>query len=59
MLDLFISGGPVMYPLLACSIIVMTVIIERIIFWIGMDKNRNKALVDEVLDLCRTGAGKP
>ena len=44
-----------MYPLLACSI-VMTVIIERIIFWIGMDKNRNKALVDEVLDLCRTGS---
>jgi biopolymer transport protein ExbB len=56
MLDLFISGGPVMYPLLACSIIVMTVIIERIIFWIGMDNNRNKALVDEVLDLCRTGS---
>jgi biopolymer transport protein ExbB len=55
MLDLFISGGPVMYPLLACSIIVMTVIIERIIFWIGMDNNRNKLLVDEVLDLCRTG----
>jgi biopolymer transport protein ExbB len=56
MLDLFISGGPVMYPLLACSIIVMTVIIERIIFWIGMNNNRNKALVDEVLDLCRTGS---
>jgi len=56
MLDLFISGGPVMYPLLACSIIVMTVIIERIIFWIGMDNNRNKALVDDVLDLCRTGS---
>jgi len=55
MLDLFISGGPVMYPLLACSIIVMTVIIERILFWINMDQNRNKALVDEVLHLCRTG----
>ena len=55
MLDLFISGGLVMYPLLACSIIVMTVIIERIFFWINMDKNRNKPLVDEVLHLCRTG----
>ena len=55
MLDLFISGGPVMYPLLACSIIVMTVIIERIFFWIGMDRASNKPLVDEVLDLCRTG----
>jgi len=56
MFDLFISGGPVMYPLLACSIIVMTVISERIIFWIGMDRNRDKVLVDEVLDLCRTGS---
>jgi len=56
MLDLFISGGPVMYPLLACSIIVMTVIIERIFFWIGMDRKRDKVLVDEVLDLCRTGS---
>jgi biopolymer transport protein ExbB len=55
MLHIFISGGPVMYPLLACSIIVMTVIIERILFWIGMNRNRDKALVDEILDLCRTG----
>ena len=55
MLDIFLSGGPVMYPLLACSIIVMTTIIERIIFWIGMDMFRNKQLVDEVLELCRSG----
>jgi biopolymer transport protein ExbB len=55
MLHLFIAGGPVMYPLLACSIIVMTVIIERILFWIGMDRNRDRTLVDNVLDLCRTG----
>ena len=55
MLHIFIAGGPVMYPLLACSIIVMTVIIERILFWINMDRNRDKALVDNVLDLCRIG----
>jgi biopolymer transport protein ExbB len=55
MLHLFIAGGPVMYPLLACSIIVMTVIIERILFWIHMDRDRDKALVDKILDLCRTG----
>ena len=44
-----------MYPLLACSIIVLTVIIERIFFWITLDKNRNQQLVDEVLELCRNG----
>jgi biopolymer transport protein ExbB len=55
MIDIFVSGGPVMYPLLACSIIVLTVIIERIFFWIGMDMRRDKPLVDEVLELCRAG----
>lgn len=55
MIDLFVSGGPVMYPLLLCSIIVMTVIIERFVFWVSTDIKRNKALVDEVLELCRLG----
>ena len=55
MLDIFINGGPVMYPLLACSIIVLTVIIERIFFWINLGKNRNQLLLNEVLELCRKG----
>ena len=55
MLNIFINGGPVMYPLLACSIIVLTVIIERIFFWIKLDKNRNQLLLNEVLELCRNG----
>ena len=55
MLDIFINGGPVMYPLLACFIIVLTVIIERFFFWIHLDKNRDQRLLDEVLELCREG----
>ena len=55
MLDLFLKGGPVMYPLLACSVIAMAVVIERAIFWIQSDRFRNQALVDEVLELCRVG----
>jgi biopolymer transport protein ExbB len=55
MVDIFMHGGPVMYPLLLCSIMVMTVIIERFIFWVSMDMRRNKPLVDEVLELCRLG----
>lgn len=55
MLDIFIKGGPVMYPLLVCSVIVLTVVIERIFFWVGMDMRRNKQLVDDVLELCRHG----
>jgi biopolymer transport protein ExbB len=55
MLDIFIRGGPVMYPLLACSIIVLTVVIERFFFWLGTDMKRNKKLVEEILELCRVG----
>ena len=55
MLEIFINGGPVMYPLLACSIIVLTVIIERFIFWIHLDKNQNQLLLNEILELCRKG----
>ena len=53
--DFFRSGGPVMYPLLACSFIVLTVVIERAIFWIRVGLQRKPALVDEVLELCRSG----
>ena len=55
MIDIFIKGGPVMYPLLACSIISLTVIIERILFWIREGMFRNQPLVDNVLELCRRG----
>ncbi|MDL1984294.1 MAG: MotA/TolQ/ExbB proton channel family protein [Deltaproteobacteria bacterium] len=55
MLEIFIKGGPVMYPLLACSILVLTVIIERALFWISVNMHRNRHLIDEVLELCRTG----
>jgi len=55
MLELFLKGGPVMYPLLFLSIISLTVIIERSIFWIGVGMRRNQELLDEVLELCREG----
>ena len=55
MIDLFIKGGPIMYPLLICSIIALTVIIERTIFWIGEDHRRNQALVNGILSLAERG----
>jgi biopolymer transport protein ExbB len=55
MIEFFIKGGPVMYPLLACSVIALTVVIERILFWVREDMRRNQPLVDEVLELCQQG----
>ena len=38
-----------MWPLLACSVIVLTIVFERALFWAGMARRRNRALRDEVL----------
>jgi biopolymer transport protein ExbB len=55
MISFFMKGGPVMYPLLVCSILAVTVIIDRFIFWAREDIRRNARLVDEVMELCRKG----
>ena len=52
---LFQSGGPVMWPLLACSIITLTVMLERLFFWIDLERNRDRVLMDEVLEIARYG----
>jgi len=55
MWDVFDKGGPVMYPLLACSIIALGVVIDRAIFWLKLGFQRKPSLVDEVLELSRQG----
>lgn len=55
MIDVFVKGGPIMYPLLLCSIIALTVIIERSIFWIIEDHRRDQNLVNGVLSLAEVG----
>jgi len=55
MIDVFVKGGPIMYPLLICSIIALTVIIERTMFWIVEDYRRDQALVNDVLSLAERG----
>lgn len=55
MIDVFMKGGPIMYPLLICSIIALAVIIERTVFWIVEDHRRDQALINKVLSLAETG----
>ena len=59
MLEFFVKGGPVMYPLLACSVIALTVVIERMLFWIREDMRRNQPLVDDVLSSVKEATGAP
>jgi biopolymer transport protein ExbB len=40
-----------MWPLLACSLVVLTVIFERGLFWLGLERRRRRQLLDEILTL--------
>jgi biopolymer transport protein ExbB len=51
-IGIIIKGGPVMVPLLACSIISLAVVIERLIFW---RKARSREPVEELLQLVERG----
>ena len=55
MLDIFSRGGLLMYPLLACSLIALTVIIDRVIFLIRARGQGGVAAVEEIVDRRRRG----
>ena len=49
MTEIFLAGGPVMYPLLLCSVITLAVIIDRTFFWLRHGNGRRP---DQIADLC-------
>ncbi len=51
MLEYFRQGGPIMYPLLLCSLVSLTLIVERALFWIREEKRRDRRLLDELMTL--------
>lgn len=55
MLEILMKGGMVMYPLLACSVCVLTIVIERTIFWIVLNGRHNGRLINEILESCQQG----
>lgn len=53
LLDYFRLGGPVMWPLLACSVIAMTVVADRFLFWMRIRKERNAQGVERIVQLVK------
>ncbi len=51
MLAVFAQGGPVIWPLLLCSLVAVTVIIERFWFWLRIDRDYDARHLNDVL--CR------
>ena len=55
MLEIFHNGGPIMWPLLLVSVVALTVVIERLLFMVLEKKNRNLALVGDILTKIEKG----
>ncbi len=45
-----------MWPLLGCSLIVLTVVVERLLFWYSLERKRNRKVMDEILALAEIGS---
>jgi biopolymer transport protein ExbB len=54
MLEFIQKGGPIMYPLLACSVIAVAIIIERL-FQLRAVRNRNREAFEIIIPLVEGG----
>ena len=48
MKEMFIRGGPLMWPLLICSILSVTISIERVFFWWREHRRRRVDLIEDI-----------
>ena len=55
MIEIFHKGGPIMWPLLAVSVVVLAVVIERFLFIVIERKNRDERVVGEILTQIEKG----
>jgi len=55
MYELMLKGGPVMWPLLACSIVALAVVFERLLFWISVGARKNQPLINRIFTLTEEG----
>ena len=51
----FVRGGPVMWPLLVCSVIALAAMLERAAFWVHERRTRDEKLVHKLLHLTERG----
>lgn len=55
MAELMFKGGVIMWPLLACSIVALAVIFERLLFWMLVGIRKNQTLINRIFTLTEEG----
>jgi biopolymer transport protein ExbB len=55
MIPIFLKGGPIMWPLLATSIVALTVVLERVFFIVGERLRRDPAGVERIFAAVENG----
>jgi biopolymer transport protein ExbB len=55
LIDLFKKGGPIMWPLLAVSILALGTVIERVLFILGEQKKRDGRALQGMLEAAESG----
>jgi len=53
--DFFLKGGPVMYPILACALVAVAVVGERSFWWLRESRRRDPRKLEQVLAAVENG----
>ena len=51
--EIFIKGGPVMWPLLGVSLLAVALIVERLLFWLGAHRSGRDQWLSDVMERLR------
>jgi biopolymer transport protein ExbB len=54
-IDLFLKGGPIMYPILVVGLVALCVIVERLFWWANMSLKRDPKRLDSVYEALEAG----
>ncbi len=53
--ELIAKGGVLMWPLIVCSVITITVVIERLFFWIKINMQNDQKLINRIFENTEKG----
>ncbi len=53
--DFFVRGGPIMWPILFCAIVALVVVIERSIWWWGLNRRTRTEALNETFEAVSQG----